>query len=145
VEDRVIDDLSDLARILGVPGRDLRAAIGSPWHRVRPAAYDLDLGPMFVGRDGQSVAILCLASAGDVIGAHGVVTSVGGSLLVGLALSSSLPDGTEGWRLRSARVSLTRGTDARGFLASLHGAVTRAVEQSAIPRDSYRARYSASV
>lgn len=102
---------------------------------------------MFVGRDGRSVAILCLSSAGDTIGANGVVTNLGGSLLVGAALSSSLPDGGEGWRIGGSRVSLTSGsgTQARAFLASLHSAVTRVVAQGAAVRDSQRICHSASV
>ena len=107
---------------------------------MRPAAYDLDLGPMFVGRDGRSAAILCLRSTGELIGPGGVVTSIGGAILVGVALASTLPDGTEGWRLGGPRVSLTRGVgiEAGGFLASLHAAVARAVVLNAPVRDSDR-------
>jgi hypothetical protein len=128
-EGGAIDDLADLAQIIGVPRRDLRAAIGSPWHREQPAAYDLDIGPLFVGREGQSAAILCLSSASDVIGPHGIVTHTGASVLVGVALSSKLSNGTLGWRLSGTRVTLSRGvgTDGRAFLMSLHQAVARAI------------------
>jgi hypothetical protein len=88
---------------------------------------------MFVGRGGQSAAILCLNSAEELIGPGGVVMMAGGTVLVGTALASTLPDGGQGWRLGGSRMSLSRGEgrQVRSFLSSLHGAVARAAGQPA--------------
>jgi hypothetical protein len=84
---------------------------------------------MFVGREGQSAAILCLNSHSDLIGEGGVVTHMGGTVIAGSAIGTRLHDGGQGWRLGGHRVTLTRGVglDSRAFLSSLRAMVNRAV------------------
>jgi hypothetical protein len=84
---------------------------------------------MFVGRDGDAAAILCLSSTTEMIGAGGVVTHTSGTVLVGSAVGSRLPDGEMGWRLGGAKAVLSRGVgvDSRAFLGALKTTVARAV------------------
>lgn len=133
LEDRAIDDLSDIARTLGVPCRSLREAIGSPWHRARHVRYDLDLGQLFVGRDGPSVAIWCLGSDDELMGARGLVTHTTGFVVVGTAAGTRLASGDLRWTLGGTKVRLERGGDLthRGFLTGLKTAVVRAAAEKA--------------
>lgn len=86
---------------------------------------------MFVGRDNDSVAILCLASSVETIGPGGVVGQTTGTVLVGSAMASTLPDGQVGWRLGGAQRILNRGVglESQTFLTALKSSVTRAVAQ----------------
>ena len=119
----------------------MRASIGSPWRRALPASYDLALGPMFVGRDEDAVAILCLASSTEVIGPGGVVTHTTGTVMVGSAIGSTLPDGRMGWRLGGAQKILRRGVglESHGFLTALKTTVNRAVAERDPARWAIRA------
>jgi hypothetical protein len=86
---------------------------------------------MFVGRDHDAVAILCLASTTEVIGPGGVVTQTTGTVMVGSAIGSTLPNGETGWRLGSGQRILSRGVglEAHGFLMALRTSVHRAMAE----------------
>ena len=122
-----IDQLAELADLLGVSRRDLRAAIGVPWHRALPARYDYDFGPLFVGREGTAVGILCLGSDTEVMGAGGVSSRAATRVIVGGAEAVRRLDGQVGWAMDGPKLSVVRGVgvDPRAFLAGLRSAVSR--------------------
>jgi hypothetical protein len=132
-EGRIIDDLNDLAGLLGVTRRDLRSAIGVPWFRALPARYDYDFGPLFVGREGSAAAILCLGTNSELIGPGGVRTQAATRVVVGMASGRWRDDGRLGWMLDGDKSTLVRGVgvDPRAFLTSLKTATGRAVAQKA--------------
>lgn len=107
--------------------RDLRAAIGLPWHRALPARYDHDFGPLFVGREDPSVGILCLGSDAEVMGAGGLRSRAATRVIVGGAEAVRRPDGQVGWAMDGPKLSVVRGVgvDPRAFLAALRAAVSR--------------------
>ena len=125
MEGRTIDDLSDLAYLLGIPPRDLRTAIGVPWRRALPARYDHDFGPLFVGREGLSVALLCLGSDAELIGVGGTRTRTATRVVVGMSRGAWRSDGQLGWELDGTKRSLVRGVgvDPKAFLTALRAAV----------------------
>jgi hypothetical protein len=133
LEGCIIDDLSDLACLLGVSRRDLRAAIGVPWHRALPTRYDRDFGPLFVGREGTSAAICCLGTDAELIGAGGSRSRVATRVVVGMAVGRRREDGRLGWSLDGSLSSIVRvtGTEPHAFLAALKSAATRAVREKA--------------
>jgi hypothetical protein len=95
--------------------------------------YDLDLGQLFVGRDGPSVAIWCLGSDEELMGERGLVTHTSGFVVVGTATGVRLESGELRWTLGGTKVRLERGggISDRCFLAGLKAAVSRAAAQKA--------------
>ncbi len=126
-----IDQLPDLASVLGLAPRALRQAIGSPWYRVPTPTLDSDRGDLFVGRDGPSAAVWCLGAPEEMWGDRGVRTWTSGRVVVGTAVASLRESGSVGWTLGRTRTSLelTAGIPPRMLLRALHTLVQRCVAE----------------
>jgi hypothetical protein len=79
------------------------------------------------------VAIWCLGSNDELMGAAGELTRATGFVVVGMALGSRGASGDLGWALGEPRVRIDRGAgpSPRPFLGALRAAVARAAAQKA--------------
>lgn len=125
------DDLHRLAAILDMPVRPLRAAVGRHWHAVTEPqqGFNMRQGPLFVGREGPSVAIDPMWIVFCTMDPETMTLPTRVELTVGVATGTWNCQQLE-WRITdpTAVITLDSGDDPTEFLAELKEAVATAAE-----------------